>query len=66
MSSIITLPSGNEYTLITLPSYPGVSDLSVTFDDTVANVASPYVPAFNQTQSWPGADNWSLSFTLPR
>jgi hypothetical protein len=66
MSSIITLPNGNVYTLITIPSYPGVSDLSVTFDDTVANVASPYVPAFNQTQSWPGADNWSLSFTLPK
>jgi hypothetical protein len=66
MSSVITLPSGNEYTLIPLPACPGVSDLSVTFDDTVANVASPYVPSMNQSQSWPGGDNWSLSFTLPK
>lgn len=66
MSTQITLPNGNTYTLVTIPTYPGLSQLSVTMEDSVANVGSPYVPGANQTQAWPGADCWSLALTLPK
>jgi hypothetical protein len=66
MSSIITLPSGSTFTLVPIPQYPGLNQLSVTMEDAVANVGSPFVPGINQTQAWPGADAWSLSFTLPK
>jgi len=65
MSSVITIGSST-YTLITLPPYPGMADISVTMEDAVANVGSPFVPSRNQTFAWPGADGWSLSFTLPK
>ena len=35
-------------------------------NDSVAVVPSPYVPSQVQTQAWPGADAWSLEFTLPK
>lgn len=66
MASTITLPNGNTYTLIALPSCPGLSEFELTMNDEVAVVSSPYVPGQNQTQAWPGADGWSASFTLPK
>ena len=65
MSSSITVGS-NTYTLIPLPTYPGLSEISLTMNDSVAVVPSPYVPSQVQTQAWPGADAWSLEFTLPK
>ena len=65
MSSSITIGS-NTYTLIGLPSAPGLSDLSVTMLDRVAVVSSPYVPSQAQTQAWPGADAWAMEITLPK
>jgi hypothetical protein len=66
MSSTITLPNGNVYTLIPLPAYPGLSQFSLTMIDSVAVVPSPYVPGQAQTQTWPGADAWAFNFTLPK
>ena len=65
MSSSITIGS-NTYTLISLPSSPGLSSIDVTFEDSVALVSSPFVPSQIQTQAWPGADAWSVTFTLPK
>ncbi len=63
--STITLGS-NTYTLVTLPANPGFVDLTLTMDDTVAVVQSPFVPSQVQTQAWPGADGWKLQGTLPK
>jgi hypothetical protein len=66
MSSTITLPSGSTYTLVQLPSYPGLSQWSIALIDSVAQVQSPFVPGQTQTQAWPGADAWSIQFTTPK
>ena len=66
MSSTITLPNGNAYTLVSLPTAPGLAQFSLTMIDSVAVVPSPYVPGQNQTQVWPGADAWAFNFTLPK
>jgi len=65
MSSSITLGT-NTYTLVPFPSYPGLSQVELTMTDAVAVVSSPFVPAQTQTQSWPGADAWSLTATPPK
>jgi hypothetical protein len=62
----ITLPNGNQFNLIQLPTSPGLSQFSMTMIDSVAVVPSPYVPGQNQTQVWPGADAWAFNFTLPK
>ncbi len=56
----------NTYNLVTIPAYPGVSDISLTMSDSVAVVQSPFVPSQVQTQTWPGADLWTVDFTLPK
>jgi hypothetical protein len=65
MSSTITLGS-NTYTLVSLPTSPGLAQLDVTMSDAVAVVSSPFVPGQTQTQVWPGADAWSMTITLPK
>jgi hypothetical protein len=57
---------GNTYSLVTIPPFPGVSDISLTMTDSVAIVQSPFAPAQVQTQTWQGGDMWSLDFTLPK
>jgi hypothetical protein len=54
------------YNLIAMPAAPGFSDLSITMEDHVAVVESPYAPGNAQTQIWPGADRWSLQLALPK
>lgn len=72
MSSTITLstntspPVVNTYTLIPMPDYPGFESIDLSFMDTVGKVVSPFVPSSVQTQSWPGADGWRATFTLPK
>ena len=66
MSTQITLPNGNVFTLIPLPTSPGVADYSLTRKNSVAYVASPFVPGVNQTFVWPGADCWACQFNLPK
>ena len=61
----ITL-GGNTYNLIALPTNVGFSDITVTMEDSVAVVESPYVPSQAQTQIWPGADAWSFQATPPK
>lgn len=61
----ITL-SGNTYTLISLPDTPAPSAISMTMNDAVAVVESPFVPAQTQTQVWPAADRWSMEVALPK
>jgi hypothetical protein len=65
MSVILTLGS-NEWTLIPLPANVGFVDVSFTMTDGVAVVDSPYDPSQTQTQVWPGADFWSVQFSLPK
>lgn len=65
MSSQITLGS-NTYTLIVMPTSPGLSEIQMNMNDDVAVVSSPFVPSQTQTQSWPGADAWSMTITLPK
>jgi hypothetical protein len=61
----ITL-GGNTYNLITLPSWPGFNDVTVSMTDAVAVVKSPYNPGQSQTQAWPGADAWAIKASLPK
>jgi hypothetical protein len=56
----------NTYTVIAMPAYPAPAAISVTLQDSVANVQSPYVPSQNQTQIWPAADRWSFEIQLPK
>lgn len=65
MASQITLGT-NTYTLIPMPTSPGLSEIEVTMNDDVSVVSSPFVPSQTQTQSWPGADSWSMTITLPK
>ncbi len=63
--STITL-SGNTYNLVTLPSSPGLSEVSFGMEDAIAIIESPYVPSQIQAQQWPGADRWTAQLTLPK
>jgi len=65
MSSTITI-GANTYTLIALPTNVGPRQMSITMQDAIAMVGSPYVPGNFQTQRWPGADAWGAEITLPR
>jgi hypothetical protein len=64
MSSTITLGS-NSYTLIPLPTAPGIRDITLGMSDSVAVNQSPFVPSQVQTQQWPGADMWDVQVALP-
>jgi hypothetical protein len=66
MSSQITLPNGSTFTLIQMPSSPGVTDFNLLRKNNVAYVPSPFVPGVNQTFIWPGANCWALQFNLPK
>ena len=64
MSTVITLGQ-NSYNLIAIPTSPGFVDYSVSKEDQVATVQSPFVPSQVQTQAFPGADGWAFQFNLP-
>lgn len=51
-------------TLVAMPTAPGFSDVQLTANDTVGSVRSSFTGQ-TQTQSWPGADYWSGTVTLP-
>jgi hypothetical protein len=46
----ITLPNGNQFNLIQLPTSPGLSQFSMTMIDSVAVVPSPYPALFVKTR----------------
>ncbi|MBB6144711.1 hypothetical protein HNQ77_002667 [Silvibacterium bohemicum] len=50
--------------LVSMPTKPGFRDITFEVNDTVATVRSPFTGT-TQTQSWPGADWWSATATLP-
>lgn len=64
MSSSITV-GGKTFTLVSMPAYPGFSDVALTLINAVAVVQSPYIPSQSQTQQWPGADAWAAQIALP-
>lgn len=64
-ATTITLGS-NIYTLISMPEFPGFTDVTFDMLDSVSAVESPYVPSQMQTQRFAGADRWSVQLTLPK
>jgi hypothetical protein len=61
--SSITLGS-NTVNLVAMPTAPGFRDIQFDVNDTVSAVRSPF-SGLTQTQTWPGADWWSATATLP-
>jgi hypothetical protein len=59
----ITIGS-HSYNLVSLPTGTEPAELEVSFNDSVATVESPFTKQL-QTQSWPGADWWEGTITLP-
>lgn len=60
---LITI-NNQSYNLVTLPTSVVPSQIEIVMNDSVATVESPFTKQL-QTQSWPGADWWSGSMTLP-
>jgi hypothetical protein len=56
---------GKTFTLVSMPAYPGFSDIALSLVDSVAVVQSPYIPSQSQTQQWPGSDAWVAQIALP-
>jgi hypothetical protein len=52
------------YNLVAMPSTPGPADITLGYQDTVAVVQSPFTRQ-TQTQTWPGADWWTVQMTMP-
>jgi hypothetical protein len=59
----ITIGS-NTYSLITAPKAPGQRSVNMTMHDTVAVVPSPFTQQ-TKTLTWPGADWWEATISLP-
>ena len=55
----------NGASIIALPARPGLRQLQVDMNDTVAVTRSPFNGA-TQVQAWPGADFWTGEITLPQ
>jgi hypothetical protein len=63
--SITTITVGaNTVNLVATPGAPGFRDITLIENDTVGVVRSPFT-GLTQTQSWPGADYWGATVTLP-
>jgi hypothetical protein len=56
--------NGNTYNLVSMPSTPGPASIVLGYQDTVATVESPFTKQ-TQVQTWPGADWWTMSITMP-
>lgn len=56
--------NGQTYNLVALPPTPGIAEVEMGINDTVATVTSPFTRQ-TQTQSWPGADWWDATVTMP-
>lgn len=52
------------WNVVSVPTKPGPRTFELTMSDVVARVKSVFTGQ-EQVQSWPGADYWSLSFSLP-
>ncbi|HUN99232.1 MAG TPA: hypothetical protein VMU69_23750, partial [Bradyrhizobium sp.] len=60
----ITLPNGKSYNLVSLPSSPSPSDITLGMNDTVGEVVGAF-DREQQEQLWPGGDWWDAQITLP-
>jgi hypothetical protein len=56
--------NGQSYNLVTMPSSPGPSEIELGMSDAVSVFSSPFT-GVQQTQQWPGGDNWDATITLP-
>lgn len=56
---------GKNFNLISIPGYPGFSDMQMSLVNNAALVQSPYVLAQSQVQEWPGSDAWMAEVQLP-
>ena len=54
----------NSYSLCTIPTSPGASEIEIGMNDAVAVFTSPFTGS-QQTQQFPGGDNWDATITLP-
>ena len=54
----------NSASIIALPTDPGLKSVEFNISDAVATVTSPFTGQ-TQTQTWPGADMWMGTATLP-
>jgi hypothetical protein len=54
----------NTYSLVSMPSTPAPNNISLVMHDTVADTQSPFTMQ-TQTQTWPGADWWEATISLP-
>jgi hypothetical protein len=52
------------WNIVAMPTSPGLSKVEFTMHDSVATVKSIFTGQV-QVQQWPGADFWSVSFSLP-
>ena len=64
MSQIQIEIGAQTITLVQMPATPGFADVQLTASDTVGSTRSPFTGQ-TQTQSWPGADFWGGTVTLP-
>jgi hypothetical protein len=56
---------GNTVNLISMPAAPGFKAIDFTMFDAVAINTSAFTGQV-QSQAWPGAEQWSATFTLPQ
>ena len=49
-----TTVGSKTFSLFSLPTTPGFSDVQMSQTDCVSVVQSPYVPGQSRTQQWPG------------
>src|ERR1700685_2078407 len=63
MITVITIGS-QSVNLVSTPSSPAPKSIQYRATDTVASVPNPFTGQV-QTQSWPGADLWKWTVTLP-
>jgi hypothetical protein len=56
---------GNAVNLVSMPTSPGFKAIEFTMFDAVAVNTSAFTGQV-QSQAWPGADQWSATFTLPQ
>ena len=54
----------NTYNLIAMPASPGITQVSISMSDIVAQVANPFTRQ-TQTFAWAGGDQWSAQIVMP-
>jgi hypothetical protein len=55
----------NGASIVALPTHPGLKQIELVMNDTVAMSRSPFTGT-TQVQAWPGADWWEANVSLPQ